>query len=91
MAKDVRLLVGTKKGAFVYSSDETRQKWDLSDPILAGWSVPHMSADTRKEQLRFYAAANHFAWGACLQRRPGQDMGATQPDACLSRRTWTSR
>ena len=43
-----------------------------------------MSADTRKEQLRFYAAANHFAWGArCLQRRPGQDMGATQPDACL--------
>jgi photosystem II stability/assembly factor-like uncharacterized protein len=75
VSKNVKLLVGTKKGAFMYSSDESRKTWVLSDPILAGWSVLHMSADTRKEQPRFYAAANHWAWGRSVAR--SDDLGKT--------------
>jgi photosystem II stability/assembly factor-like uncharacterized protein len=58
----VKLLVGTKKAGFIYTSDEKRQKWEVSEPILPGWSFHHMSADTR-DPNRLYAAANHWAWG----------------------------
>jgi len=32
----VRVLVGTKKGAFVINGDGTRQKWDVSGPHFGG-------------------------------------------------------
>ena len=32
----VRVLVGTRKGAFVLNSDEKRQKWDVSEPLFPG-------------------------------------------------------
>ena len=35
MAK-VKLLVGTRKAGFIYTSDEKRQKWEQSEPILPG-------------------------------------------------------
>ena len=47
MPTQVKVLVGTKKAGFIYTSDEKRQKWEVSDPILPGWSFYHMSADTR--------------------------------------------
>ena len=61
MADQVKLLVGTKKAGFIYSSDARRQKWEISDPILPGWSFYHLSADLRDTTPRFYAAANHWA------------------------------
>jgi photosystem II stability/assembly factor-like uncharacterized protein len=64
----VKILVGTKKGGFIYSSDEKRQKWDVSDPILPGWTFHHMSADTRNGAPRYYAAANHWAWGPSVAK-----------------------
>src|SRR5688500_5806808 len=39
----VRLLVGTKKGAFVLTSDERRQDWEVSGPHFAGWEIYHMN------------------------------------------------
>src|SRR3990172_2606273 len=33
----VRLLVGTRKGAFVLTSDGSRQNWDINGPLFAGW------------------------------------------------------
>jgi hypothetical protein len=33
----VRVLVGTRKGAFVLESDGKREKWDVSGPNFAGW------------------------------------------------------
>lgn len=63
-----RVLVGTRKGAFIYTSDETRNKWEISDPIMPGWSVYHMSVDLRHDPPRIYAAANHWAWGPTVSR-----------------------
>ncbi|HEY8491812.1 MAG TPA: hypothetical protein VIO14_12560 [Dehalococcoidia bacterium] len=92
MAAKVRLLVGTRKGAFIYASDERRERWELSDPIMPGWTVHHLAADTRRDPPRIYAAASHWAWGPSVarsddggktweQRSPGlafpQDMGVS--------------
>ena len=39
MAKGVRVLVGTKKGAFVLTADERREKWNIAGPFFAGWEI----------------------------------------------------
>jgi photosystem II stability/assembly factor-like uncharacterized protein len=75
MARQVMLLVGTKKAGFVYTSDEKREKWEISDPILPGWTFFNMSADTRESTPRLYAAANHWAWGRSVAK--STDMGKT--------------
>src|ERR1700709_870188 len=38
----VRLLVGTRKGAFVLTSDGTRNDWSVSGPHFAGWEIYHL-------------------------------------------------
>ena len=38
----VRVLVGTRKGAFVLTSDGKRQKWDVGGPFFGGWEIYHM-------------------------------------------------
>ena len=35
----VRVLVGTRKGAFILSSDGARRSWDVSGPHFAGWEI----------------------------------------------------
>lgn len=75
MARQVIVLVGTKKAGFIYTSDEKREKWEVSDPILPGWTFFHMSADTRDSTPRLYAAANHWAWGRSVAK--STDMGKT--------------
>ena len=35
----VRVLVGTRKGAFVLTADGKREKWDISGPHFAGWEI----------------------------------------------------
>ncbi len=72
---DVLVMAGTKKGAFIYTSDERRQNWSLSAPIYTGWSIYHMAGDTRGDHPRLYAAANHWAWGPSVAK--SDDMGAT--------------
>ena len=81
----VRLLIGTKKAAFIYTADERRETWRVSDPIYTGWSVYHMAADLRGGDVRLYAAANHWAWGPSVAKsdRPGQDVGLSQHGARL--------
>lgn len=68
MTDKVHVLVGTKKGGFVYTSDAKRENWELSDPILPGWTFHRLSADLRDSQPRFYAAANHWAWGPSVAK-----------------------
>ena len=54
----LRLLVGTKKGAFIYTADEARRNWSLAGPMMGGWRVLHIVDDQRGErQHRLYAAA----------------------------------
>ena len=38
----VRLLVGTKKGAFVLTADGKRQKWKVDGPHFGGWEMYHL-------------------------------------------------
>ncbi|HXH20784.1 MAG TPA: exo-alpha-sialidase [Dehalococcoidia bacterium] len=71
----VKVLVGTRKGAWIYTSDEKRERWEISDPIFPGWTVYHMDIDQRRNPPRMYAAANHWAWGRSVAR--SDDMGKT--------------
>lgn len=63
-----RLLVGTKKAAFIYTADEQRANWTVTPPIYTGWSVYHLIADARERPVRLYAAANHWAWGPSVAK-----------------------
>ena len=38
----VRVLVGTRKGAFVLTADGRRKQWDVSGPHFAGWEIYHL-------------------------------------------------
>ena len=38
----VRVLVGTRKGAFVLTSDAKRARWDVSGPHFGGWEIYHL-------------------------------------------------
>jgi hypothetical protein len=62
------VLVGTRKGAWIYTSNEQRTRWEISDPIMPGWTISHMAADVRHDPPRLYAAGNHWAWGPTVAR-----------------------
>ncbi len=70
----VRVLAGTRKGAFVLTSDEKRQKWDVSGPHFAGWEMYHMKGSP-VDPNRLYAAQNTGWFGQIIQR--SDDGGAT--------------
>ena len=38
----VRLLVGTRKGAFVLTADAKRERWDVNGPLFGGWEIYHV-------------------------------------------------
>ncbi|MCE9551860.1 MAG: exo-alpha-sialidase [Planctomycetes bacterium] len=63
----VRLLVGTKKGGFVLTSDGKRQKWDVSGPHFAGWEIYHMKGSLT-DPNRIYASQSSSWFGQVIQR-----------------------
>jgi hypothetical protein len=70
----VRLLVGTRKGAFVMTSDERRQKWHVEGPHFAGWEVYHVNGSPA-DPNRLYASQSRGWFGQVIQR--SNDGGAT--------------
>lgn len=62
MAKQVHLLVGTRKGAFILSSPPSRKKWSVQDPLLKGAEVNDMVLDIRTKPM-LYAAVTSYWWG----------------------------
>jgi photosystem II stability/assembly factor-like uncharacterized protein len=63
----VRVLVGTKKGAFILTSDEKRQHWEVSEPHFPGWEIYHIKGSPA-DPNRIYAA-QHTGWfGQVIQR-----------------------
>ena len=50
------LLVGTKKGAFIFRGDRTRRRWDSAGPILLGNEVNHLVLDPRDGRTLLMAA-----------------------------------
>jgi photosystem II stability/assembly factor-like uncharacterized protein len=73
MAK-VRLLVGTRKGAFVLTSDERRERWDVEGPHFSGWEVYHVKGSPADPD-RLYASQSRGWFGQVIQR--SDDGGAT--------------
>lgn len=63
----VRLLVGTRKGAFIMTSDEAREKWDIDGPHFAGWEVYHIKG-SQVDPNRIYASQTSDWFGQIIQR-----------------------
>ncbi len=63
----VRLLVGTKKGGFILTSDGKRERWDVSGPHFAGWEIYHMKASPA-DPNRIYASQTSGWFGQVMQR-----------------------
>lgn len=63
----VRVLVGTKKGGFILTSDRKRQKWEVSGPHFGGWEIYHMKG-SQAEPNRIYASQTSGWFGQIIQR-----------------------
>jgi len=63
----VRVLVGTKKGAFILTSDGTRKRWKVSGPHFAGWEIYHMKGSV-VDPDRIYASQTSDWFGQIIQR-----------------------
>src|ERR671916_2839340 len=63
----IRVLVGTRKGAFVLTSDGTRQRWDVSGPHFAGWEIYHVKGSP-VDPDRLYASQSSGWFGQIIQR-----------------------
>jgi photosystem II stability/assembly factor-like uncharacterized protein len=63
----VRLLVGTRKGAFILGSDGKRQEWDISGPHFAGWEIYHIKGSPA-DPNRLYVSQSSGWFGQVIQR-----------------------
>jgi hypothetical protein len=70
----VRLLVGTRKGAFVLTSDEQRKDWKVDGPHFAGWEIYHVKGSP-VDPNRLYASQTSAWFGQIIQR--SDDAGKT--------------
>jgi photosystem II stability/assembly factor-like uncharacterized protein len=63
----VRVLVGTRKGAFILTSDGKRESWDVSGPHFAGWEMYHVKGSPADPD-RLYASQTSGWFGQIIQR-----------------------
>jgi photosystem II stability/assembly factor-like uncharacterized protein len=63
----VRVLVGTRKGAFILQSDSARKKWEVDGPHFAGWEVYHMKGSP-VDPDRLYVSQTSDWFGQIIQR-----------------------
>jgi len=63
----VRILAGTRKGAFVLTADGTRKDWSVSGPHFAGWEMYHLKASP-VDPNRIYASQCSGWFGQMMQR-----------------------
>jgi photosystem II stability/assembly factor-like uncharacterized protein len=70
----IRILVGTRKGAFVLTADGKRRDWSVSGPFFAGWEIYHIKGSPADPD-RIYASQSSSWFGQVMQR--SDDGGAT--------------
>ena len=70
----VRVLVGTRKGAFVLSADAKRRDWKIEGPHFAGWEIYHINGSPLNPN-RLYASQSSGWFGQIIQR--SEDGGAS--------------
>ncbi|RJP50339.1 MAG: exo-alpha-sialidase [Anaerolineaceae bacterium] len=63
----VRVLVGTHKGAFILTSDEKREKWEIDGPLFAGLDIFHVNGSPVNSN-RLYASQTSDWFGQVIQR-----------------------
>jgi photosystem II stability/assembly factor-like uncharacterized protein len=63
----IRVLVGTKKGAFILTADGKRQNWEVSGPHFAGWEMYHLKGSP-VDPNRIYASQTSGWFGQIIQR-----------------------
>ena len=73
----VRVLVGTRKGAFILTSDGKRDQWDVSGPHFGGWEIYHVNGSPADPD-RLYASQSSGWFGQIMQR---SDDGGTRGTA----------
>ena len=82
----VRVLVGTRKGAFVLTSDGKRERWDVSGPHFAGWEMYHVKGSS-VDPNRLYASQCSGWFGQIIQRSDDGGKTWTQPGTPPGERT----
>jgi hypothetical protein len=86
----VRVLAGTRKGAFILEADGKRDKWNVSGPHFPGWEIYHMKGSP-VDPNRIYVSQSSGWFGQIIQRsddggktwyQPGTPAGqaATTPE-----------
>jgi photosystem II stability/assembly factor-like uncharacterized protein len=63
----VRVLVGTRKGAFILTADGKREQWDVSGPHFGGWEMYHLKGSP-VDPNRLYASQSMSWFGQQIQR-----------------------
>jgi hypothetical protein len=63
----IRVLVGTRKGAFVLEADGKRDKWKVEGPHFAGWEIYHLKGSPA-DPNRLYASQTSSWFGQVVQR-----------------------
>jgi photosystem II stability/assembly factor-like uncharacterized protein len=70
----IRVLVGTRKGAFILTADGARRRWRVKGPHFGGWEVYHLKGSPA-EPDRLYASQSSSWFGQVMQR--SRDGGKT--------------
>ena len=83
----VRVLVGTRKGAFILTSDGKRENWEVSGPHFGGWEIYHLKGSPGRSEPDLRLAVERLVRpdDPALQRRR-QDLGAGRQQVRLRRR-----
>jgi photosystem II stability/assembly factor-like uncharacterized protein len=63
----IRILVGTRKGAFILTSDGKRKKWSVEGPHFAGWEIYHLKGSP-VDPDRIFASQSSSWFGQIIQR-----------------------
>ncbi|HTL43972.1 MAG TPA: hypothetical protein VL262_06500 [Vicinamibacterales bacterium] len=63
----VRVLAGTRKGAFILTSDGARKQWDVKGPYFGGWEMYHIKGSP-VDSNRIYASQSSGWFGQTMQR-----------------------
>jgi photosystem II stability/assembly factor-like uncharacterized protein len=88
------VLVGTRKGLFLLSGDESRRDWKLDGPFLTGWSIFHAVLDPRDGAI--HAATNNEVYGATVHRSDdggrtwtrAEELGLPEDSGLKLEKTW---
>ena len=71
---NIRVLVGTRKGAFILNADASRKSWEVNGPFFGGWEIYHVNASP-VDPSRLYASQSNGWFGQLVQR--SDDGGTT--------------